>query len=79
MLGNTIAASRGHAFRVLVSTSSRILILRVDRHGLVDDWQSFPHGVVGGFAKPQVVILVGSWYFQRVKRDVTPIWYFLDG
>lgn len=82
VLRDAVPASRRKGFRIFVSSSTRVDILRLDGHRPIDDWQSSAHGESGRPAEFQVVVfvgivLVGCWHFERVECDVTFVWDFL--
>lgn len=83
VLRDTVPASRGKRFRILVSASPRVDILGLDRHGPIDDRQPSAHGEGGRPAEFQVVVFVGivfvgCWHFEWIESDVAFVWDFLD-
>lgn len=60
------------------------MVLRLDGHGAIDDWQFATHGEGGRFTQLQVIIFVsivfvGAWHFERVEGDVASIGEVLHG
>jgi hypothetical protein len=77
VLANSVLASRRQCLWILVGTSSREIILAINRHSFINNFRFHPHWVPLADVEFWVIIFICPWHFQGLQWDVSFRWNFL--